>query len=274
MQVVLHIGNYSGALYSIKYGQFNENASDQSFNESKFYGTVCDYLINNGYVILQNAEEGLSKKGTHPIMYYINSRIPNKNVIYILVCNKNKISKKSNSERLYNLATSNKFKIVDNAESEDNFLEPIILEDNTCKYTCGIIASYKHKGNIINGHVTRDYGIDVNRVNELKSLNQRYFNKEYNGTIIHINVGGKFGGSIVYIPELDENENKYSHITVNTKIKSSLSKEIIQNYLNNNFEFNIKTIDSSAKNDVIININNEVENIKVNTQEWYRYIVQ
>jgi hypothetical protein len=277
--VVLSIGPISNAIniqnimYVAKKQDLAEESSNEGYNDSKFYGTVCAKFTEYPIILFGNAEALLSKKGL-AFGFHIKTRIndnsdPQNEFKYILICDDTKFKKNSNEERLYNLSVTNGYKIVTSLEFNDLDFSEFKVATGNLKYTCGLNGVY----NSIRCHCTRGYGIPIEQVKDLSNENVKYFGNEYDAIVIKLTLAGKEdtknnSNQVVYIPELGET----SHFTINTGIKAALSKQIIEKYLTNTFEFNLKDIDPVIKTDQTVKIRKECDT-KIVITDWYYYAI-
>ncbi|AYV78298.1 MAG: hypothetical protein Edafosvirus9_12 [Edafosvirus sp.] len=88
---------------------FYENASDQSFNESKFFGTICILVADGKIVAITNAQEYVSSKGNLSLLYALTTRIKgtsNSNYQFVSIFQPEYINGLTTKEEIKNTATN------------------------------------------------------------------------------------------------------------------------------------------------------------------------
>lgn len=254
-----------------------ENANSDAYCDSKFFGSVCDEFMSNGVLIFPNAQSYLTKKGGIPFGFHFSTKLPNCIIKFILVSNESKqsLKKGSPSEKLYNLAISSGYQVLSSEEfialyETDYYKEFVPAICSEAKFTCGLNAVYDDKNldKVICAHSTRGYGLNFDTVMTLKQDNENHFGQVYEGIVIDLLINNKSGGQVVYIPALSGT----SHLTINTTIKAVLSGPIVQKFIDSEFEFNLQSIDPTAKVDSPIVISTK-STVQVVIIDWYQYLI-
>lgn len=273
LTIVLIIGQYTEEIKShfdsinlqiYDANKFYENASNNIFNESKFFGTVAYDLMNGIKVAINKADKFINKKGNNILINTLLYRLPEikfDDLELIAIC------QDENKEK-YMEWFNNNCKLI-NIDDVKNLL----LSDNKIstnyKVTSGLIAEFMHfDNNLITGHITLGYNKTRDEADIIKLNNKNLINQEFESKLFSILVDDEFGGEIVLIPKLGPT----IHITVNTIIKSSLSGPIMDKYNNNILEFNLTEIDASIKQDKKIRIQ-YISNVIIKIKDLYCYCI-
>lgn len=245
----------------------NENASDASFNESKWYGTICFLLAQGLPLLITDAQEMLSKKKELSLPYHIKTRLGKLNHRFILVENVQPITTwkmdplrewmKTNAE----LMSAEEFGKYDLSANKPPVTQGI-------KVTCGLLSRHLQDGKEVTGHITRGYGIDIDAADLSHENNGVHIGKTFKGEIIGLTVNGKPGGTIVMINELGD----LSHVTNNTTIRSALSGPVLGKYTSNINEFTLQDVDPNAKQNSNLKVA-KIGDTDVQIIGWYTYAV-
>jgi len=243
-----------------------ENANGSALNESKFMGTICLKLIQGFIVIVPGAENYLSKKGKLSLHYNTVSRIGKYYSVEFYLLN-NLVA----GFMQYISQSKIQTIVFEELEPIENFVQSDVPDE--IRFTCGLNTTHTQHDNIINGHITRGYGITFNDTVQLMEVDNPIFGKMFKGSVIELELvdekgNKKYGGSVIWVPELGHT----SHITVNTLIKAALSKQIVEKYNEGSYSFGLKEIDNTSKQNTIINIS-KVAETEVVVNSWYAYVI-
>lgn len=262
---VLEIFNTRNITY-IDQLELRESASDKSFNDSKYFGTICSLIAQNKTIALSNATQLLTKKGSIMLAYYFTTRIPNvvpEDFKYFVVGTS---GVKISDDKKFNTW----------AEKGATYLTPEQLSTqefksttNTFFATCGFLTSHIQNNAEVTGHCTRGYGVSYEDALALRLKYADSIKKDFSGDIYEITANGLKGGTIISIPSLDN----LAHITNNTIIKSSLSGPVLAKFNANIFEFPLQDIDPTSKQNPIIKIS-KIGETSIITTGWYEYAVE
>ena len=258
---------------------YYESASDFQFNESKFMGLVALAVAQGSPVAIPYAGDFLNKKNTLSLGPAILIRAQNlsyNDLQYILIT-ENKTSdpekKKPSKENILLECVKQYGKIFCKKELLDYKVPTYVLKKSDVKVTCGFLTEYKDsKDKVVNGHVTESYNITMDEEEKIKKEREHFIGEILDSSIIKLMLDDgksqKLGGDIVLIPKLGET----AHITVNTIIKSSLSKLVLEKYSAGCLEFNLQDIDPNSKQNPKLTIS-KVADTKINITGWYCYAI-
>ena len=254
----------------------HESASEALFNGSKFTGTLCLKVAEGNTLVLPNAEDFITKKGTLQLVYDLTTRIPltkSENYQFILVTDVINPEPKSKETQLVEWAKKHA-KIISIKEFTDYIIPKTTLsKPYDMKVTSGLLTTYKQNGSDITGHMTRNYNVMVSDASSAHENNAMYIGKKYPGQIIKLMIDDgkseKEGGHIVMIKDLGET----AHVTVRTGIKAALSKNVLEKYNANVHEFHLQEIDTTSKQNLKIKVS-KVGDTEVLVSEWYTYALE
>lgn len=256
-----------------------ETASDDTFNGSKYFGTVCQVVSSGKAVVVPDAADNLTKKGDLMLLHHLTSRIPGTtraSYSFVLVTDDNveKANKKSKEGQLYEWAKKNAKLMTFKEFTETDFPTNVTIEKPyDVKVTCGLLTSHMQDG-AVTGHMTRGFGLSVQDAELAQENNNGHVGKTYKGEIIKLTIndgksGDKDGGSIVMIPEV----GPVAHITNNTEIKSALSGPVLEKYNSKVMEFDLLEIDPTTKRNMKLKVE-KVGETDVTVTGWYSYAIE
>lgn len=254
-----------------------ESASEASFNESKFVGTVCLKVSEGQTVVLPNAEDFMTKKGTLQLQYNLTTRIPsskNENYKFILVIDDTNFDSKSKEFQLVEWCKKNGTIMTLQEFSDYEIPKTVLPKPHDVKVTTGLLTNHQQFGQAITGHRTLTYNVTVSDGQTSCENNAMHINKIYQGQIIKLTIDdGKTGekdcGHIVMIPDLGPT----AHITVKTSIKSSVSGPVLEKYNSGVYEFNLQDVDPASKQNPKIKVSN-VDSTLVMITGTYTYATE
>ena len=250
-----------------------ESANGAPFNDSKFKGTICQEMLNGKNVVIPNAEEYVTKKGDLIFENTFTSRITGskkENYNFVLVGEfdqNNKLfnSIKKQADKSGNARIMSFDEFIKSDISANNFAS---FDRSKVRVTCGLLTKHTFNDTEIMGHSTRDFNITLDDASQLEKNDSHLIRKIFNGEIVGLDVNSKPGGSIVRISELGET----AHVTVNTTIKAALSRQVLEKYNSNTLTFNLQEIDTTSKQNPVINIQ-KLCNTTVEITGWYCYVI-
>lgn len=248
---------------------FNETANDVTFNESKYYGTVCFLLSQGVPLMITDAQEMLSKKKELSLPYHVMTRLGVKKGYYrfILVENVQPVTTWKMDPLREWMAKNAEIMTAEEFGKYDLTVEkPPVIQG--IKVTCGLLSSHMQDGKEVTGHITRGYGLSVDDSDMAHENNGPNIGKTCKGEIIELTANGKPGGSIVMINELGD----LSHVTNNTTIRSALSGPVLGKHMNSISEFTLKDIDPNAKQDLNLKVA-KIGDTDVQIIGWYTYAI-
>jgi len=256
-----------------------ETASDDAFNGSKFFGTVCQMVSEGKTVAITDAADNLTKKGDLMLQHNLTSRVPGTskaNYSFILVTDDNveKANKKSKEGQLYEWAKKNAKVMTIEEFTKTEFPTNVSVDKPyDVKVTCGLLTSHMQDG-AVTGHMTKGFGFTIPDAELAQENNHDHVGKTYKGEIIKLTVndgksGDKDGGSIIMVPDV----GPISHITNNTEIKSALSGPVLEKYNNKVMEFDLVEIDPTTKRNLKLKVE-KVGETDVTVTGWYSYAIE
>lgn len=284
-KIILCPGSFSENLLKMKenmtnikflsFSNYVENANSLQLSVSKFAGTVGLLTRCGKNVILENAEQFVTKNKK----FSLSNKMPKGNSVsyYILSPSDNN---PDNFNKILCMKLSG-WKQITESEIYDLF-DPSNLNqmDNTCvfapvKVTSGLITKFSVNGINYTGHCTFSYGTEIDSYESLVNFKTdlKQFYGKYKGVVIDLNIDNNQNcGHVVYIPDICSELLPRAHITVNTTIRSVLSGNIVEKYLEGNTDFTLKQIDNKSKTDNIINISSTTT-CDITIDDYYIYII-
>ncbi|ARF12109.1 hypothetical protein Klosneuvirus_3_244 [Klosneuvirus KNV1] len=253
-----------------------ESASEALFNGAKFTGTLCLKVADGNTLVLPNAEDFITKKGTLQLVYDLTTRIPptkSENYQFILVTDTTEPEPKSKEAQLAEYAKKYA-KIMSTKEFTDyNVPKTTLSKPYELKVTSGLLTTHKQNGSDVTGHTTRNYNVSVSDAKSAHENNAMYIGQKYTGQIIKLMIDDgkseKEGGHIVMVKDLGET----AHITYRSGIKAALSGSVLEKYNTGVYEFQLQEIDSSSKQNPKIKVS-KVGDTEVLVSGWYTYALE
>lgn len=253
-----------------------ESASENMFNGSKFTGTLCQKVAEGNTLVLQNAEDFITKKGTLQLFYDLTTRIPptkSENYQFILMTDNAEPEPKSKEFQLVAWAKTHA-KIM-SVKDFTSFEVPktTLSKPYELKVTSGLLTTHKQNGLDVTGHMTRNYNVTVSDATSAHENNAMFIGKKYPAQLIKLTVDDgkseKEGGNIVMVKDLGET----AHVTVKTLIKAALSGQVLEKYNAGTLEFNLQDIDPSSKQNPKLKVS-KVADTEVLVSGWYTYALE
>ena len=248
----------------------SETANDQAFLESKYMGTLALLLAQGKPFLIDNAVDLITKKGGLSLSFHFSKRAPNIPYKFILVNNldKDPEPKSKEAQLLENIPVENRLTFEQLSKFDLTDICKMKFDTSKIKVTCGFLTHHRQGEKEFTGHMTRGFGKSIEEAAMLEENNSNILGKNYKATVIKVVTGDKDGGSVVMVPDLGTT----AHITNNTTIKSVLSGPVVEKYCANIFEFDLKDIDATAKQQITIKLN-KLQDTEVLIQGWYVYAV-
>jgi len=253
-----------------------ESASENLFNGAKYDGIVCLKVAEGNTVVLPEAEDFVTKKGTLQLSYNLITRIPPtkyENYQFILVTDVNEPEPKSKEAQLVEWAK--KYAKIMSVKDFTAFDVPktTLSKPYDLKVTSGLLTTHKQNGSDVTGHMTRNYNVSVSDAKSAHENNAMYIGQKYTGQIIKLTIDDgkteKDGGHIIMIKDLGE----VAHITYRSGIKAALSGSVLEKYNTGIYEFQLQEIDSSSKQNPKIKVS-KVGDTEVFVSGWYTYALE
>lgn len=252
---------HDDGIVTISKAKCHENASDQSFNDSKFFGTVCKMLaIGDPFVITSVDDTFVTKKGGMVLDYHISTRLGPKKVSYHVLS-----AEKTNRFKEW----AKKNGVMTSIEDLSGMKTSSFNDEY--RYTCGFLVKY---GDGMTGHITRAFDVDWKYVCDEEESESARIGDVIDGEVVQIRIEEKNSGRIIHVPSLKNLKNEYPHITENTLIKSSLSGPVLQMlHLHDRTEFDMLELDPTAKKSLVLKLTT-VSSVPVQISGWYSYVLQ
>lgn len=257
LSIVLHPGPVINNISNDKFiimniDNYSETANSMAFTEAKFAGVVCLNLLNNRNIILANAEKFVTKNKKFMLSFKISKlKIP---IDYYIVNNQDSINE-TNQVKSLNLRNC---KTIELSELDtlliDDLSVPTTNSNCNCSITYGLGAKFAFNSTPQTGHCTVAFGVEISTYDQVLAIENELmkFYGTYKGLVINLTIDGTNGGSVIYIPDLCLPSVQHTHITFNTTIRSVLSTNIIEQYLNGETQFKLSDIDTKSKSNSII----------------------
>lgn len=252
-----------------------ESASENLFNGSKFTGYVCLKVAEGHTLVLQNAEDFITKKGSCQLLYDLTVRVPpTKYENYkVVVVTDSEPDPKSKEYPLVEWAKKHA-KVMSLKEfTAFDIPKTTLTKPYELKVTSGLLTTHQQNGVDVTGHSTRNYNVSLTDSQSAHENNAVHLGKKYPGQIIKLTLndgkGDKDAGHIIMVKDLGE----VAHITFRTSIKAALSGPVLEKYNAGVLEFNLQEIEPSAKQNPKIKISN-IGNTDVNVTGWYTYAIE